>query len=132
MFGIVALALDQIIRVVDYRPPPPDPEASPAELEQLRRQHHVAIPLSLALLDPEHHALAVDVGHLQVGDFGHPEACAVGDAERGLVLEARRGLEERATSSWLRTTGALRGSVTIRRGERDRLSSVRVKKTAAR
>ena len=64
------------------------------ELEQLRRQHHIAIPLSLALLDPERHAPTVDVGHLQVRDLGHPEAGAVGDAERGLVLEARRGLEE--------------------------------------
>jgi hypothetical protein len=79
----------------------PEPDLRPRrlppfaqELEQLGRQHHVAIPLSLALLDPEHHAPAVDVGHLQACDFGHPEARAVGDAERGLVLETRRRLEE--------------------------------------
>jgi hypothetical protein len=46
------------------------------------------------VLDPEHHAPTVDVGHLQVRDLGHPEARAIGDAERGLVLEARRSLEE--------------------------------------
>src|ERR1700735_2427940 len=40
---------------------------------------------------PESHALAVNVGHLQVRDFGHAQARAVGDAERRLVLEARRG-----------------------------------------
>ena len=47
-----------------------------------------------------------------------------------LLLEARRGLERaRATSSWLRTTGALRGSVTILRGRtRSGFSSVTVKK----
>ena len=55
--------------------------------EQLWREHHIAIPLALALLDPKRHALAVDVGHLQVRDLGHPEARTVGDAERGFVLE---------------------------------------------
>jgi hypothetical protein len=57
-------------------------------------EHHIAIPLSLALLDPQRHALTVDVGHLEVRDLGHPQARAVGDAERGFVLEARRGFEE--------------------------------------
>src|SRR3972149_5039048 len=31
----------------------------------MRRQHYVAILAALALFDPDHHALAVDVGHLQ-------------------------------------------------------------------
>ena len=52
----------------------------------------VAIPLPLALLDTKRHALAVDIGHLQVRDLG--QARAVGDAERGLVLEAGRGFQE--------------------------------------
>jgi hypothetical protein len=46
----------------DLRARRPPPVAQ--QFEQLRRQHHVAIPLPLALLDPERHALAVDVGHL--------------------------------------------------------------------
>ena len=76
-----------------------------------------------------HHAPTVDVGHLQVRDLGHPQACAVGDAERGLVLEARAAWRRRATSSWLRTTGALRGLVTVLRGRtRSGFSSVTVKK----
>jgi hypothetical protein len=29
----------------------------------MRRQHHVAILVALALFDPDHHALAVDVGY---------------------------------------------------------------------
>ena len=65
------------------RPRRPPPFAQ--QFEQLRREHDVAIPLPLALLDPKRHALAVDVGHLQRHDLGHPQACAVGDAERGLV-----------------------------------------------
>ena len=35
------------------------------QFEQSRREHHVPIPLSLALLDPQRHALAVNIGHLQ-------------------------------------------------------------------
>ena len=87
----------RIDRVLAGKQPDPRPRRLPPfaqEFEQLRRQHHVAIPLTLALLDPKRHAPTVDVGHLQVRDLGHPEARAVGDAERGLVLEARRGLEE--------------------------------------
>jgi hypothetical protein len=72
------------------RRPPPVAQ----QFEQLRRQHHITIPLPFALFDPERHALTVDVGHLEVRDLGHPQARAVGDAERVLVLEARRGFEE--------------------------------------
>jgi hypothetical protein len=35
------------------------------QLEQMRRKHHVAVFVALALFDPDHHALAVDVGYLQ-------------------------------------------------------------------
>src|SRR5271165_4877513 len=73
----------------DLRPRRRPPVAQ--QFEQLRREHHVAIPLPLALLDPKRHALAVD---LQVRDLGHPQARAVGDAERGLVLQAGRGFEQ--------------------------------------
>ena len=52
------------------------------QFEQLGREHHVAIPLPLALLDPQRHALAVDIRHLQVRDLGHAQARAVGDAQR--------------------------------------------------
>ena len=76
-------------------------DASEAMLDHARTRaprarfvKQIAIPLPLALLDPQGHALAVDVGHLQGHDLGHPQARAVGDAERGLVLEAGRGFEE--------------------------------------
>ena len=48
------------------------------QFEPLRRKHHVAIPLPLALLDPQRHALAVDIEHLQVRDLGHAQARAEG------------------------------------------------------
>ena len=78
------------------RPPQHGQRRAPVaqQFEQLRREHHITIALPLALLDPESHALAVNVGHLQVRDFGHAQARAVGDAERRFVLEARRGFEE--------------------------------------
>jgi hypothetical protein len=76
----------------DLRPRRLPPVAQ--QFEQLRREHHITIPLPLPLLDPESHALAVNVGHLQVRDFGHAQARALGDAERRLVLEARRGFRD--------------------------------------
>jgi hypothetical protein len=45
------------------RPRRPPPVAQ--QFEQLRRQHHVPVPLSLALLGPQRHTLAVNIGHLQ-------------------------------------------------------------------
>jgi hypothetical protein len=71
--GAVDLALrHRIDRVLAGKQPDLRPRRLPPfaqELEQLGRQHHIAIPLSLALLDPEHHAPTVDVGHLQVRDL---------------------------------------------------------------
>src|ERR1700723_1896884 len=99
------------------------------QFEQLRRKHHVAVPLPLALLDPQRHALAVDIRHLEVRDLGHPQARAIGDAERGLYLRPGAASRRRATSSSLSTTGALRGLFTIVRGRtRSGRSSVTVKK----
>ena len=49
---------------------------------------------ALALLDPDQHALAVDIVDLEVRDLGDAQARAIGDAERRLVLDARRGLEQ--------------------------------------
>src|SRR2546422_264443 len=42
------------------------PPVMAQRLQQLGREHHVSILLSLPLLDADHHALAVDIGGLQV------------------------------------------------------------------
>src|SRR3712207_9568548 len=60
------------------------------EVEEVGREHDEAVFASLALLDPDQHAGAVDIGDLQVGDLRDAPAAAVGDAERGAVLQARR------------------------------------------
>src|SRR5450755_4510709 len=36
----------------------------PQQIEQMRRQHDIAILAAFTLLDPDHHALTVDVGYL--------------------------------------------------------------------
>ena len=69
---------------------PPQPQ----QLQQLRREHGVAVLASLALFDADQHARAVDVVDLEVRDLGHAQARAIGDTERGLVLDARRRLEQ--------------------------------------
>ena len=74
------------------RPRRPPPLAQ--QFEQLGREHDVPISLSLALLNPQRHALAIDVGHFQGHDLGHAQARPVGDAERGPVLDAGRRFEK--------------------------------------
>src|SRR3546814_86672 len=44
----------------------------PQQLQQMRREHGVAIPPALALFHPQQHALAVDVVDLEVCDLRHP------------------------------------------------------------
>jgi hypothetical protein len=41
----------------------PDLPPLPQQGEQVRREHGIAIPATLATLDPEQHAFAVNVGH---------------------------------------------------------------------
>jgi Histidine kinase-, DNA gyrase B-, and HSP90-like ATPase len=58
------------------------------------RQHHVAVFMALALFDPDHLALAVDVGHLQRHHFGHPLSGPIGHTQGHLVFEPRRRIEK--------------------------------------
>ena len=98
MTGPVELARRHgIDRVLSGEQPSLWPRHAPPvaqKLEQQRGEHRVAIPAALALLDPQHHALAVDVGHLQRDDLGYPQARTIGGAERGLVLDAGGGRQK--------------------------------------
>jgi hypothetical protein len=67
---------------------PPQPQ----QFQQLRREHGVAVPASLALLDADQHACRVDVVDLEVRDLGHAQTRA--NTERGLVLDAWRRFEQ--------------------------------------
>jgi hypothetical protein len=66
----------------------------PQQLQEPRRQHAVAILLAFTLLDAQHHALAIDIRHLEVGDLGYTQACAIGHTESSLVLRPGRSLQE--------------------------------------
>ncbi len=102
--GAVELARGQVVHRVLPRKQPaagqhlplrlafPPPGAQ--ELEQCRREHGVAVALALALLDADHPALAVDVGHCQMNHLAGAQTGAVGDAECGLVLQAAGRLEQ--------------------------------------
>jgi hypothetical protein len=69
---------------------PPGPEQG----EQARREQSVAAPASLAALDDDQHAPAVDVAHLERRHLGHAQAGTIGHRERGPVLEAGRGRDQ--------------------------------------
>ena len=98
MAGAVELARrDRLHRIAAREQPalrPRRPPPGAQQLEQLRRQHDVAVLAALALLDADHHALAVDVGDLERDDLGDAQARAIGDAQRRLVLEPGRRLQQ--------------------------------------
>src|SRR5467141_5150953 len=64
------------------------------QLKQMRRKHHVAVLVALALFDPDHHALAVDVGYLQRDHLGHTQSGPIGHTQCRLVFEPRRRIEK--------------------------------------
>ena len=57
-------------------------------LQQLGREHDVAVLLALALLDTHHHALAVDLAGLQANGLGDAQAGGVAGGQDRPVLEA--------------------------------------------
>src|SRR6266566_8106601 len=64
------------------------------QLKQMRRKHHVAVLVALALFDPDHHALAVDVGYLQRDHLGHTQSGPIGHTQCHLVFEPRCRIEK--------------------------------------
>src|SRR6516165_9370220 len=57
-------------------------------LQQPGRQHDIAVFLSLALFDAQHHALAVDTLRLQPGRLGNTQAGGIACCQDRLVFEA--------------------------------------------
>ena len=71
------VASDRLLRALAGKEPVPGPVDLPPgaqDLEQLRREHHVAVLLPLALRDAERHPFAVDGGHGEAGGFGDAQA----------------------------------------------------------
>ncbi len=65
------------------------------QLKQLRRQHGVAVFASFALLNPQQHALGVDIADLERDHLGDAQPGAVGGSECRLVLGPGRRLEQK-------------------------------------
>ena len=64
------------------------------DVQQLGREHHVAVLPPLALLDADGHALAVDRGRRQADRLGNPQTRRVADGQDHAVLEALDSVEE--------------------------------------
>src|SRR5262249_40975661 len=67
----------------------PPPRAQ--HFEQPWREHGVAVLAALALLDPDQHALAVNVRDRQGDHFGGAQPGPIGNAQRRLVLKPGPG-----------------------------------------
>ena len=59
-----------------------------------RTEGNLAIAAALALLDAEHHALAIDVANLELTRFAAPQAGAVQGEEQRTVIEILRAGNE--------------------------------------
>src|SRR5450755_4498740 len=66
----------------------------PHQIEQMRGQHDIAILAAFALLDPDHHALAVDVGYLERDHLSGAQTRAISHTQRRLVFEPRRCIQQ--------------------------------------
>ena len=62
--------------------------------EQIHREHGVAVLAPFATLDPDQHALAVDVADFEHRHLGDAQPRAIGDRQRRLVLETGRRLQQ--------------------------------------
>jgi hypothetical protein len=66
----------------------------PEDVEELGRQHYIAVPAAFALFDPDDHALAVDGAGLEADRFGNPQTGRVTDGQDHPVLQVVDGAEE--------------------------------------
>src|SRR6478736_6336790 len=62
--------------------------------QQLRRQHHVTVLAALAVLNPDHHPLTVDVGNLEESHFRDAQSGTIDRGQRGAALETWDCLQE--------------------------------------
>ncbi len=69
---------------------PPDPQP----FQQDRRQQRVAILVTLALLDTQEHALAVNITDLQRGHLADAQSGTIGHRERSAMLEGLGRLDK--------------------------------------
>ena len=89
---------DRALRCIAWKEPDHGPVAfpiNPEQLEQFRRQHHLAILAPLALTDADDLSLTVDIRHPQVGELGDPQAGGIDGHQNAAVFEVAGGFEDR-------------------------------------
>ena len=67
---------------------PSEPPIRPQNPQELRRKHDVTVLAALALLDPDYHPLAINVGNLQEGHFRYTQSGCIDSGQRGTALKA--------------------------------------------
>src|ERR1700742_2167474 len=73
---------------------PGSPPVAAQRLQQLGRQHHVAILLTLTLIDADHHALTIDIAGLQMDALGDTEAGSIAGCENHSMLRTAHTTEK--------------------------------------
>lgn len=73
-----------------FHPTPVDPQG----LQQLGTKGHIAVPTSFALVNANHHTLAVDVGDLQAAEFGAAHRGGVKGHQQRAVIGVARGINK--------------------------------------
>src|SRR5271155_5423760 len=63
-------------------------------LQELRRQHYVAILAALALVDPDDHPLAIDCAGIQPNSFRYTQACSVTGGQDYALFSTSNASEE--------------------------------------
>ena len=98
MAGAVELALrERLHGIAAGKQPALRPLLLPIGAQQVEksgRQHHVSVLMAFALLDPDHHARAVDIGNSERDHFGGAQTGRISHAQRGPVLEAGCCIQE--------------------------------------
>ena len=73
----------------------------PQKIEQIGRQHDLAILPTLTLHDMDEHPVAVDIARGEIANLGSSQTCTVGNAERSTILKPRPGCYRQKPGNFL-------------------------------
>ena len=96
-------------------PGPVDFPPGAQDRQQLRREHHVAVFLSLAVRDAQHHPFAVDGGHGKAHGLGDAQAGGVAGGQDGAMLGRLHPVEK--LGHFFRAEHDRQGPRLLRRGD---------------
>jgi len=85
------------------------PPIVPEHVEELGRQHDIAVFAPFALLDPDDHTLAVDRGGGEADGFGNPQTGCVTDGQNHAMLQIVYGAQQTCDLNLAQHDGKLLG-----------------------